>query len=65
MAVIVTEDETVFGKGRWVYCKSHVRPHTTGWCTVCASNKRLLNATTSDEAYAETRALGLPIFGED
>ena len=65
MAITVVEDKTVFGKDRWVYCESHVSPHTTGWCTVCASEKRLLNATTREEAYAETRALGLPIFGED
>lgn len=58
-------DSEVFGEGRWVYCESHVRPHTTGWCTVCSSKKTLLNAANRDEAYSETRALGLPIYGEN
>jgi hypothetical protein len=57
-------DSEVFGEGSWVYCEDHARPHTTGWCTVCASKKTPLNATNRDEAYTEVRKLGLPIFGE-
>jgi predicted nucleic acid-binding Zn-ribbon protein len=51
--------------GDWVYCKAHRRPHRTGWCTVPPREKIPLNAKTEKDAYAETRKLKLPIFGED
>lgn len=50
--------------GAWVYCKSHVRAHVTGWCTVDPSRKVALKATTREEAYAEVRASGWPIWGD-
>jgi hypothetical protein len=50
--------------GSWVYCKSHVRAHVTGWCTVDPSRKVALKATTREEAYAEVRANGWPIYGD-
>lgn len=59
------EDERVFGAEKWVYCKSHVGPHMTGWCTVPASQKTLLEATTQQEAYAECRDAGLKLFRDD
>ena len=61
----MTEDVKVFGESRWVYCESHVRPHLTGWCTVCSSKKRLLTAVSRDEAYKEARSLGFSIIGEN
>lgn len=48
--------------GRFVYCKQHVGPHSTGWCTVSASDKIPLQAETLGEAYAEVEAMGLKIF---
>ena len=60
-----TEDEIKFGSGRYVYCKSHLRPHTTGWCTVNPEDKILLDATDRDGAYSEVRAKGWKIYGEE
>lgn len=51
--------------GDWVYCRSHVRPHTTGWCTVPNRDKVPLNATSYMDAVAEARSRGFPIFGEE
>jgi hypothetical protein len=48
----------------WVYCKQHVRPHTTGWCTVGVRDKVALAAKNRESAYAEARALGYAIHGE-
>lgn len=50
--------------GQFVYCKQHLRPHSTGWCTVHASDKVALKATTSEAAYDEVRANGWTIFQE-
>lgn len=57
-----TEDETEFGAGAWVYCSQHLRPHTTGWCSVHNRHKRKLEATDREAALAECRAQGLRIF---
>ena len=59
-----TEDEKAFGKDRWVYCKQHLRPHGTGWCTVSPRDKILLDAKDREAAYAEFRSKGWDIFGE-
>lgn len=48
-----TEDYLTFGPNAWIYCKQHLRPHTTGWCTVSTKHKVLLQATTDTEAYRE------------
>lgn len=55
--------------GDWVYCCSHLRPHSTGWCSIERSHKIRLGTKgyTADRvtaAYAECRALGLHIFEE-
>lgn len=61
--------------GKFVYCHSHRTPHSTGWCTVpvdsptCTgaqgtASKIGLKAQTLEEAFAEVRAMGLPIYGE-
>jgi hypothetical protein len=49
--------------GTWVYCRQHLRPHATGWCTVGPEDKEPLRATTREEAYAEVRANGWAIWG--
>lgn len=51
--------------GKFVYCKQHVRPHSTGWCTVGAYDKVPLTAETEVDAIAECRERGLKIYGED
>lgn len=56
------EDQQHFGADVWVYCKSHVNPHTTGWCTVSIDQKIKLNATTRQEAEDECREKGYPLF---
>ena len=60
-----TEDAKVFGPNAWVYCREHLRPHSTGWCTVFVRDKVLLDAKYEEAAYAEARAKGLKIYGED
>ena len=47
--------------GYYVYCASHLRPHSTGWCTVDPSNKIRLAATNYDDAAEECDRLGLHI----
>jgi len=50
----ITEDELAFGKDHWVYCNQHMRPHTTGWCTVDVRNKVGLGIQgNTDEAMKE------------
>lgn len=57
-----TEDEIAFGRNRWIYCAQHLRPHTTGWCTVSNDQKTLLKATTDKEAYVECVAENMEIY---
>lgn len=56
------EDERVFGKKAWVYCRQHLRPHLTGWCTVSCINKIGLGVKNEEEAYKKCKLLGLKIF---
>jgi hypothetical protein len=48
--------------GAFVYCASHLRSHSTGWCTVSAEDKIPLGVTTPDEAHSMCERLGLSIF---
>lgn len=57
-----TDDEARFGVNAWVYCRQHLRPHTTGWCTVHNDQKIALTATTRNDAYAECAERGLEIY---
>jgi hypothetical protein len=50
--------------GTFVYCKQHLRPHNTGWCTAHALDKIGLKATTREAAYDEVRANGWTISQE-
>lgn len=61
----LTDDAKEFGEGSWVYCKSHRRPHTTGWCTVPANKKVRLEATDFEAAQAECRAKEYPLFEDE
>lgn len=49
--------------GIWIYCGQHLRPHTTGWCTVSTRDKRQLKARNYPDAVAECKALGLTLSG--
>lgn len=55
--------ETIFPDTEYVYCVSHMVPHTVGWCTMDAANKYPLVAKDMDAAYKETHALNFPIMG--
>ena len=52
------EDDTLFGTN-FVYCGSHCRVHSTGWCTVSVAKKRPLRGETIEDAekYANTKGL--------
>lgn len=50
--------------GMYVYCKSHLGPHSTGWCTVPATDKIALKAMSFASAVIEVRAMGLRIYGD-
>lgn len=52
------EDDTIFNE-RFVYCKSHHKVHSTGWCTVSAIRKRPLIGDDIDSAEKEAIRLGL------
>jgi hypothetical protein len=54
--------EPDYTMGDFVYCRSHVSPHETGWCTVGTDNKIGLRAATASDAFEEVKAMGLPIY---
>jgi len=56
-----TDDRSM---GEWVYCAQHLRPHSTGWCTVSVRDKTPLEAIDREAAYEECRRRGLRIEGE-
>lgn len=45
-----------------VYCKQHLRPHRTGWCTVSLTDKVKLDASTLETAYVECETKGYKLF---
>lgn len=57
-----TEDQIAFGRNAWIYCDQHLRPHTTGWCTVSSRNKIKLDAGDYTEAVAECIKHGYTIY---
>lgn len=54
-------DDTAFGVD-YVYCMSHLRAHSTGWCGVPNRDKIPLKAETLDEANVEVKDHGWPVF---
>lgn len=58
------KDAEVFGESALVYCKSHMRPHGTGWCSVDPNEKIKLDATEREAAYAECRAKGYELYDD-
>ena len=59
-----SDDDTAFGVP-YIYCSSHRRGHSTGWCTVRVIDKVPLEATTDTEAVAECRKLGYSLYEDD
>lgn len=59
----LTDDVKEWGDA-WVYCKSHLRPHKTGWCTVGVEKKVCLGDSTMDRegAINKCREFGLEIY---
>lgn len=51
--------------GAWIYCKQHLRPHTTGWCTVDPSDKIPLDSTNWEDALKECVTKGFKIYNYD
>jgi hypothetical protein len=47
--------------GKYVYCKQHVAPHNTGWCTVGNDEKIPLKAEDNQSAFWEVADMGLTI----
>lgn len=58
------EDVAAFGRGAWVYCNQHMRPHLTGWCSVSPRDKVGLGVKTAEEAYDKCRAWGFPLYAD-
>lgn len=52
-------DVAAFGRGSWIYCRQHVKPHQTGWCSVGVYDKLGLGVSTAKEAYAKCKEWGL------
>ena len=59
---MTTEDAKTFGEKVWVYCRQHLRPHHTGWCTVHVDQKVLLEAKSAEDAYEECRRHNFTIY---
>jgi hypothetical protein len=57
-----TEDQIAFGRDVWVYCDQHLAAHKTGWCTVAIRNKIKLDAQNGEDAYAECKGKGYPLY---
>lgn len=54
----LVEDDKIFNEP-FVYCGSHHRVHSTGWCTVNVCNKRPLRGDDIDSAIDHAFKLGL------
>lgn len=59
------EDAKYFGDDVWVYCRSHMAPHLTGWCTVGNDHKCRLHASNYATAVEQCRTLGLPLYRDN
>ena len=57
-------DVGAFGRGAWVYCRQHHKPHQTGWCSIGVHDKIGLGVASAEAAYEKCRAWGLHIYGE-
>lgn len=56
------EDAKTFGRDTFVYCRQHLNPHSTGWCTVDVSDKVGLGVTTYEEAREKCQDWGFKLF---
>lgn len=60
----MTDDEEQWGPDAWVYCNQHLKPHSTGWCTVDVKDKVCLAVDSQEDAYRLCREWGFPLHGE-
>lgn len=58
-------DVAAFGRGAWVYCNQHLKPHPTGWCSVSPRDKVGLGVNTAKEAYQKCRDWGFKIYNDN
>jgi len=58
------EDAEHFGEDTLVYCNQHLRPHSTGWCTVPIHHKTALESKTEEEAVIECRKKGFKLYSD-
>jgi hypothetical protein len=58
------EDVAAFGRGAWVYCSQHCKPHQTGWCSVSPRDKVGLGVDNAEAAYQKCRDWGLELYGD-
>jgi hypothetical protein len=57
-----TEDEALFGRRAWIYCRQHMRVHGTGWCGVSVREKIGLGVDTASEGVEKCREWGFPLY---
>jgi hypothetical protein len=57
-----TEDEALFGRGAWIYCRQHMKVHATGWCSVSIRDKIGLGVDTAQEGVEKCRAWGFDLY---
>jgi hypothetical protein len=63
-------EDKIFGEDQWVYCKQHLRPHLTGWCSVGVNDKIGLGIFGKTEesmkkAYSKCINWGFKIITKD
>lgn len=63
-STLATEQSDVmaFGRDAWVYCRQHMKPHQTGWCSVGAHDKIGLGVKTADAAEKKCREWGFELY---
>lgn len=61
----ITADAREFGVNVFVYCRQHLRPHRTNWCTVGLKDKVKLDAKSLKEAFEECKQNGFKVAGEN
>lgn len=60
-----TDDYKEWGYA-WVYCNQHLRPHTTGWCTVGIDKKVCLFSIekSEEQAIEKCKQFGFKLYSE-
>lgn len=56
-------DDKIFGN-TLIYCRQHLRVHSTGWCGVSARDKVGLGTNDPKEALEKCREWGFVLYGD-